>query len=98
MPYPLEAMLAGLLLLVLSPVMLVVALLVALSSRGPVLYRQTRVGRGGDGFTLLKFRTMRVGPAPGRPLTIGADDRVTAVGHFLRAHRLDELPQLFNVL
>ncbi|MBF4575266.1 sugar transferase [Frondihabitans sp. VKM Ac-2883] len=93
-----------------SPVLLVVALLVKTSSRGPVLYQQERVGLNGDHFHMLKFRSMRVGAdaelaallaeqgSSDRPLFKVQDDpRVTPIGRVLRRHSLDEFPQLFNV-
>lgn len=102
--------------IVAAPLMLVVALGVKLSSPGPVLYRQKRVGldmrsargddrgrrtdMGGRPFTILKFRTMRHA-GPGQDLQVWAsesDPRITPIGQFLRRTRLDELPQLFNVL
>ncbi|HKY31058.1 MAG TPA: sugar transferase [Candidatus Polarisedimenticolia bacterium] len=73
------------------------AILVKLTSPGPVLYRQTRVGRGGRPFTLLKFRTMRVA-AGGAGVTSKGDPRITAVGGVLRRWKIDELPQFWNVL
>jgi len=84
-------------LIVLSPLLVAVAIAVKLSSRGPVLHRGERVGRGGALFTLYKFRSMRVGAA-GPAITAANDARVTAVGRFLRRTKLDELPQLINVL
>lgn len=86
---------AGLLLL--GPLLAVVALGVRLSSPGPVLFRQLRVGRGGRLFRILKFRSMRDG-ATGAAVTARGDARVTPVGRVLRRWKLDELPQLWNVL
>lgn len=77
--------------------MAAVALAVRLDSPGPALFRQTRLGLGGKPFELLKFRSMRVGAA-GSAVTAGGDPRVTRVGRVLRRFRLDELPQLWNVV
>ena len=90
---------AGLLLI--SPVLLVIAVVVKFSSPGPVLFRQLRYGLDGKRFLVYKFRTMRVlevGDQPGLRQATRNDPRVTAVGYFLRRWSLDELPQLFNVL
>ncbi len=84
-------------LLLLAPLLLGVALAIRLDSPGPVFFRQERVGRHGVPFRIHKFRTMREGAA-GLPLTVGADPRITRVGAFLRRSRLDELPQLLDVL
>lgn len=96
-----EAGLAALAILVASPVLALVALLVRLDSRGAILYRQTRVGERGRLFDLLKFRTMRAdaekGSGPVWASKLG-DPRITRVGRVLRKLRLDELPQLLNVL
>lgn len=83
----------------LSPLLLLVALLVKLEDRGPVFFRQVRVGRGGRPFRIWKFRTMVVdAERRGRALTVGQDTRITRIGRFLRSTKLDELPQLINVL
>jgi exopolysaccharide biosynthesis polyprenyl glycosylphosphotransferase len=91
--------LSGVGLVVLSPLFLVIASAVAVSSGGPVLFRQERVGLDGRRFSLLKFRSMSVDAedASGPVWTIERDVRVTAVGRFLRRFSLDELPQLINV-
>ncbi|HTS69367.1 MAG TPA: sugar transferase [Terriglobia bacterium] len=86
-------------LIITSPLMLLCALLVRLTSRGPVLFRQTRVGRYGRPFTILKFRTLLEGSeALGSSLVLPCDPRLTPVGFFLRRTKLDELPQFVNVL
>jgi lipopolysaccharide/colanic/teichoic acid biosynthesis glycosyltransferase len=86
-------------LIVLAPLMAAIAVAVKLDSPGPVFFRQERVGRHGRTFRIHKFRTM-VGHAAERGLqiTVGADARITRVGRWLRARRLDELPQLVDVL
>src|SRR4051812_28968320 len=84
-------------LLILSPLFAVLAIAVKASSPGPVFHRGERVGRGGKHFALYKFRSMRVGEA-GPAITRAGDPRVTAAGRFLRKTKLDELPQLINVL
>ncbi len=87
-------------LLIISPILLAVALVIRLTSKGPALFHQERVGKGGQLFHVLKFRTMvwdaerHSGPV----LAIECDPRVTRLGRFLRATRIDELPQLFNVI
>jgi lipopolysaccharide/colanic/teichoic acid biosynthesis glycosyltransferase len=86
-------------LIMLSPVFLFITILIKLSSKGPVIFSQQRVGKGNNDFILYKFRTMHVDAHKKRSLTVGKnDDRITAVGSFLRRFKLDELPQLYNVL
>jgi lipopolysaccharide/colanic/teichoic acid biosynthesis glycosyltransferase len=79
------------------PLMALIALIIRLDSPGPVIFRQKRVGKNGRIFTLFKFRSMREDADPGRPAQ-ERDDRVTRVGRWLRRTRLDELPQLYNIL
>src|SRR5882672_2318305 len=85
-------------LIVLAPVFLIVSIVVLLASGRPVLFTQERVGMDGRPFRLVKFRTMHRAAAAGLPLTGRGDPRVTRPGRFLRAAKLDELPQLWNVL
>lgn len=93
----LDLLMAGLGLLVALPVLAVLAVCIKLDSPGPVFFRQVRVGRGGREFRIHKFRTMRVGEA-GAAVTIGQDPRITRVGRVLRRTKLDEVPQLLDVL
>jgi len=86
-------------LIALSPILLLCALLVCLTSRGPVFFRQVRLGQHGRPFKVFKFRTMRVGADRSGPsVVVPGDPRLTLVGRFLRRTKLDELPQLLNVL
>lgn len=92
-----DLLLSGAGLLLLAPLLLLIALWVKLDSPGPVFFRQERVGRHGQPFLIHKFRTMRVDNA-GLQITVGADPRITRSGRWLRASKLDELPQLWDVL
>ena len=89
---------SGIGLLCLAPIFVVMAIWIKLDSRGPVFYRQTRVGRYGRDFRIFKFRSMRVGSDKGRQITVGErDPRITRSGYFIRRYKIDELPQLINV-
>lgn len=86
-------------LMLFAPVLVGAGLVVRLTSPGPILFRQERIGRGFRPFTIYKFRTMVVdAPRLGAPLTCGDDPRITPVGRLLRKTKIDELPQLVNVL
>lgn len=100
LPRAADVTIAAIGLVLASPVLLVAAIAIRLSSRGPVIYRQRRVGRGGVEFDLLKLRTMREGADPvgvGTAVVFG-DPRVTGIGNVLRRFSLDELPNLVNVI
>jgi len=85
-------------LLVLSPLLVLVAIWIKLDSKGPVFFRQVRVGRYNKDFRIFKFRSMCVGSDKGSQVTIGGrDPRVTSSGYFIRKFKIDELPQLINV-
>ena len=89
---------SGLGLIVLSPLFLILAIWIKLDSKGPVFYRQVRVGYKNKDFRIFKFRSMRVGADKGSLVTIvGRDHRVTRSGYWIRKFKLDELPQLINV-
>ena len=92
-----DVLVAGAMLILLSPLLLICALLVRFDSKGPVLFRQARMGRNFRTFQIVKLRTMRNGD-PGAPITLGSDSRITCVGAWLRRWKLDEFPQLWNVL
>jgi lipopolysaccharide/colanic/teichoic acid biosynthesis glycosyltransferase len=94
-----DFLVSGFGLLVLLPIFLSLALWIKLDSKGPVFFRQERVGLGGKLFRIHKFRTMVVDAEQlGLQITVGADPRVTRVGHLLRKYKLDELPQLLDVI
>lgn len=85
-------------LIVLSPLLLIIAIWIKCDSKGPVFYRQTRVGRGNKDFRIFKFRSMRTGADKGSLVTIGGrDPRITRSGYYIRKYKFDELPQLINV-
>ena len=86
-------------LVVLSPVLIIVALIIVIDDPGPVFYRQLRVGRYGRDFRIFKFRSMRVNADKAGLITVGdRDPRVTRAGYYIRKYKIDELPQLLNVL
>ncbi|MBO4607465.1 MAG: sugar transferase [Prevotella sp.] len=94
-----DILLSAIGLILISPLLLIIYILVRVTSRGPGFYSQKRVGKNGVPFRLLKFRTMRIGSDKGTLITIGGrDSRITKVGYYLRKYKLDELPQLWNVL
>lgn len=93
-----DLVVAGLLLLLLAPAGLAVALWIKHDSHGPVFFRQERVGRHGRVFRIHKFRTMAASHGAGPLLTVGDDPRITRAGRWLRRHRIDELPQLIDVI
>ncbi len=95
----LDLALSVLAIIVLLPVFAVIVIAIRVSSKGPVIFRQERVGRDGKPFVFYKFRTMRADVDPFGPSPKSSEDhRLTKVGKFLREHSLDELPQLFNIL
>ena len=86
-------------LILLCPIFIIIAIWIKLDSKGPVLYKQMRVGRGNKDFFLYKFRSMRVGADKAGLITVGGrDPRVTRSGYYIRKYKLDEFPQLINVL
>lgn len=85
-------------LVILLPFMLIIAIFIKLDSKGPVFFKQVRVTKNGREFKIFKYRTMRVGSDKYSQITVGKDNRITKVGAFLRKYKLDEIPQLINVL
>ncbi len=94
-----DILLSAIGLILISPLLLVIYILIRLTSKGPGFYSQKRVGKNGVPFRLFKFRSMRIGSDKGTLITVGGrDSRITKVGYYLRKYKLDELPQLWNVL
>lgn len=85
-------------LIILLPFMLIIAIFIKLDSKGPIFFKQLRVTKNAREFKIFKYRTMRVGSDKYSQITVGKDNRITKVGDFLRKYKLDEIPQLINVL
>lgn len=95
----LDLMLSSIGLIILLPFFVLISVIIVCDSRGGAFYRQKRIGKGNKEFNLIKFRSMFIHSDTSRLITVGSrDPRVTGVGHFLRTYKLDELPQLLNVL
>ena len=80
------------------PLLLIICILIKLTSKGPVFYTQERIGRNGSVFTIIKFRSMTTEHGNNNTITIDGDSRITSLGRFLRKYKLDELPELLNIL
>lgn len=85
-------------LIILLPFMLIVAILIKFDSKGTVFFKQIRITKGGKEFKIFKYRTMKAGSDKYSQITVGKDERITKIGSFLRKYKLDEIPQLINVL
>lgn len=84
--------------IILFPLIIIVSILIKITSKGPVLFKQIRVTKNGKLFKIYKFRTMKENSEGNKQITVGKDNRITGIGHILRKTKLDELPQLFNIL
>lgn len=93
-----DVIVAFFLIILLSPIMIFIAIKIKLGSKGPIIYKQYRITTFGRPFVIYKFRTMRVGADKGDKITSSNDDRITDIGKKIRSYRLDELPQLFNII
>lgn len=87
-----------LVLIILFPFLLIVSVWIALDSRGGIFYKQMRVGKKGKKFGLLKFRSMQINDDSNGQITVGADNRITKAGKFIRRYKIDEFPQLLNII
>lgn len=96
--YALEPLIAGILIIIIAPLLLLVALIIKLTSPGPVFFIQTRMGQNEQPFHMVKFRSMRVSGEAELKFAEKDDARVTKFGAFIRRSRIDELPQIFNIL
>ena len=85
-------------LIILLPFMLIIAIFIKFDSKGSIFFKQIRITKGGREFKILKYRTMRAGSDKYSQITVGKDERITKIGSFLRKYKLDEIPQLINVL
>ena len=85
-------------LIILLPFMLIIAILIKFDSKGTIFFKQIRVTKDGKEFKIFKYRTMKIGSDKYSQITVGQDDRITKIGSFLRKYKLDEIPQLINVL
>ena len=85
-------------LILLSPFIIIIAILIKLDSKGPIFFKQVRVTKNGREFKIFKYRTMKIGSDKYSQITVGKDSRITKIGDFLRKYKLDEIPQLINVL
>ena len=85
-------------LIILLPFMLIIAIFIKFDSKGSIFFKQIRVTKNGKEFKIFKYRTMRVGSDKYSQITVGKDERITKIGSFLRKYKLDEIPQLINVL